>query len=88
MYGELCSYEPDSNDAVDSVVCKMKLASPAGFFAVSPSERLRLETVPARNGLVTSTRTIGTCGDSPRCGDRMSVRSQSSRRPAGKARRS
>jgi hypothetical protein len=35
MYGELCSYEPDSNDAVDSVVCKMKLASPAGFLLSS-----------------------------------------------------
>lgn len=47
MYGELCSYEPDSNDAVDSVVCKMKLASPAGFFAVSLSEPLRLEAIRA-----------------------------------------
>jgi hypothetical protein len=40
MYGELCSYEPDSNDAVDSVVCKMKLASPAGLYIARPVHRL------------------------------------------------
>lgn len=34
MYGRLWFYQTDSNDAVDSVVCKRKLASPAGFSSV------------------------------------------------------